>query len=102
MAYKLALLVSLLLSVISGSKDYSDCKWFGGNYTNAPLNPIGICTAHSYETELDGLYLYSTKYECNENGEMEQAEWNNTDCEGQEYNKKIYRKGTYLSFNISN
>ena len=88
---KLIATASLIEAILS-SKDYSDCTWFG-NRTNAPKYPTGVCTAHSHESELDGLDLYSTKMECNDFGELTQFEWDNTECDGPSYNTKVYRKG---------
>eukprot|EP01084_Bolivina_argentea_P174540 302331_1 len=86
------LVISSMLSiVVLSSKDYTNCKWFG-NQTNAPIYPIGVCTAHSHETELDNLSLYSTKLECNDQGEVTRFEWNNTECSGTAYNNATYCK----------
>eukprot|EP01084_Bolivina_argentea_P239218 402094_1 len=89
---------TLLLFYIVSSKDYSDCKWFG-NTTNVPLFPIDVCSAHSHETELDGLTLYSTRMECTDNGELNQYEWDNTDCADLPYHTQTYRKEDGYYFN---
>ena len=90
----MTILLTLLFGVVAfGKKDYSDCKWFGGNYTEAPFYPIDVCESHSHENELDGLYLYSTRLECGDNGELYQYEWNDTDCNGSPYNTITYLKG---------
>eukprot|EP00485_Elphidium_margaritaceum_P008758 CAMPEP_0202702028 /NCGR_PEP_ID=MMETSP1385-20130828/15066_1 /ASSEMBLY_ACC=CAM_ASM_000861 /TAXON_ID=933848 /ORGANISM="Elphidium margaritaceum" /LENGTH=312 /DNA_ID=CAMNT_0049359585 /DNA_START=135 /DNA_END=1073 /DNA_ORIENTATION=- len=67
--------------------------------TNAPLHPIGVCTAHSHEQTLDGLSLYSTKFECNSGGWVDQLEWNNTECDSAPYNIQPFRKEDGWFFN---
>eukprot|EP01083_Nonionella_stella_P170237 578929_1 len=90
--------VSPSMSRNDSKSDYSDCKWFG-NRTNVPLFPIDVCSAHSHETELDGLTLYSTRMECTDNGELNQYEWDNTDCADLPYHTQTYRKEDGYYFN---
>jgi len=93
---------ALLWSVSFASTDYSDCNWFDGpdiNSSHVPIHPIGVCSAHSHEGELDGLSLYSTKYECNGPNQLDQFEYNNTDCEGMPFNITTFRKEEGYGFN---
>eukprot|EP01083_Nonionella_stella_P049883 132863_1 len=100
MAHNLVLMSSLIchLAIVISSIDYLTCTWFG-NRTNAPIYPIDVCTTHSHQTESNTLSLYSTKLECNGNGEVIQFEWNNTECSGNYTYNVTYHKEHGYYFN---
>eukprot|EP01084_Bolivina_argentea_P239219 402095_1 len=98
MLFETITVILLIINSTFAFTDYSSCKWFG-NTTNVPLFPIDVCSAHSHETELDGLTLYSTRMECTDNGELNQYEWDNTDCADLPYHTQTYRKEDGYYFN---
>ena len=85
------------------SHNYTDCEWFGSNTTNAPISPVGVCTAYSHLDELNHSNLYSAKLECDYiNGVMLQYEYNNTECSGTPYHVTTFQKGIDNYLNIPN
>eukprot|EP01084_Bolivina_argentea_P239221 402097_1 len=98
MLFETITVILLIINSTFAFTDYSSCNWFGNN-TNIPLYPIDVCTSHSHETELDGLWLYSTKLHCNNNDELLQFEYNNTNCQGSAYNTMNYSTDNGYYFN---
>ena len=75
------------------------CNWFG-YYIDTPIYPMYVCSTYVNEDEMNGLFKYSTTYECDyegtPKGSMSILEYNDTDCTGEPYSVTTYTKGIMM------
>eukprot|EP01084_Bolivina_argentea_P225075 380457_1 len=88
------LMITILNAKESGDRD---CLWFGASF-DTPIYPIEICSTYFFEGYNDGMFVYSTKYACDDSNNLWENEYNDTDCTGPIVNSYQIKKGNGANY----